>query len=154
MDAAEEEALANIKRVGCHVIHVFAEDDLPAFSYSVGIQRSAGAPEVIVIGLKHEVAHIVVNEYNNRVQDGERFTTGELYAGFLENFEVTFERVDRRHYQEHLGWDLWLYGGDDFEVLQLIYPTRSGVWPWDPEGPRLFGSLQPILTASGGREGG
>lgn len=106
---------------------------------------------MIVFGLEREIAHFVVNEYNGRVQAGERFSTGEFYAGFLETFEVTFERVDRRHYREHLGWDLWRYGGDAFEVLQLVYPTTSGVWPRDPDGPDLFGSLQPLLTPSGGR---
>ncbi len=157
MDLAEEKALADIERVGCHVIHVLAEGDLPPFSYSVGIQRSAAAPEVIILGLKREISHSLVNEYNERVRDGERFVAGAFYAGFLENFDVTFERVDRRHYREHLGWDRWLYSGDEFEVLQLVYPTTSGVWPvwpWGPDGPVVFGPRQPLLTASGGREAG
>ncbi len=151
MDLAEEKALADIARFGCHVIHVLAEGDLPPFSYSVGVQRSAATPEVIIVGLKREISHFLVNQYNERVRAGERFAAGRFYAGFLEDLDVTFERVDRRHYREHLGWNRWLYSGDQFEVLQLVYPTTSGVWPWDPDGPVLFGPLQPLLTASGGR---
>lgn len=154
MDIAEKKALADIERFGCHVVHVLAEGDLPPFAYSVGIQKAAGAPEIIVLGLGRDVAHFLVNEYNARVRAGERFSAGVLYSGFLEGFEVTFERVDRRHYREHLGWDLWLYGGDAFEALQLVYPTTSGVWPWDGDGPDSFGSRQPLLTGSGGREAG
>lgn len=71
---------------------------------------------------------------------------------FYDGFDVTFERVDRRHDREHFGWNRWLSDGDAFEALQLVYPTTSGVWPWDPTGPELFGSVQPRLTASGGRE--
>lgn len=37
MDPAEKKARADIERFGCHVVHVLAEGDLPAFSYSVGI---------------------------------------------------------------------------------------------------------------------
>ena len=129
---------------GCHVIHVLAEGDEPPFSYSVGIQRTATAPEVIIVGLKREISHFLVNEYNERVRAGERFAPGRFYAGFLENFEVTFESVDREHYRGHLGWARWLYDGDEFEVLQLVYPTTSGVWPWGSRGP---GVVRPAATA-------
>ncbi|MBK6922880.1 MAG: DUF4262 domain-containing protein [Deltaproteobacteria bacterium] len=154
MDAAEKKALEDIERFGCHVIHVLPEGDLPGFSYSVGVQKSVGAPEVIVLGLGREIAHSIVNEYNTRVRGGERFLPGRFYDGFLEGFEVTFERVHRGHYREHLGWDLWLHKGDAFDALQLVYPTTSGVWPWDPVEPNLFRARQPLLTASGGREAG
>lgn len=154
MDPAEKKALEDIERFGCHVIHVLPEGDLPGFSYSIGVGKSAGAPEVIVLGLDHKVAHSVVNDYNIRVRAGERFATGLFYDGFLEGFDVTFERVDPRYYRDHLCWARWLHKGDGFEAVQLVYPTTSGVWPWDPTGPDLFGTMQPLLTASGGREAG
>ncbi|MFC5742030.1 DUF4262 domain-containing protein [Dyella tabacisoli] len=62
MDAAEKKRLDDIEKHGCHVIQVLAEDDCPPFSYSVGIEQSSGYPEVIIIGLKRELAHIMVNE--------------------------------------------------------------------------------------------
>ena len=148
MDAGEQKALADIDRFGCHVIHVAPEGDLPPFSYSVGIQRSAGSPEIVVIGLKQPLAHSVVNEYNGRIQAGEMFVPGQLYAEFIEGFEVTFEQVEWQFYREYFGWDLWLYGGDGFEVLQLVYPTTDGVWPWQPSASEWFRQWQPLLTTS------
>lgn len=144
----EQKALADIDQYGCHVIHVCAEGDLPPFSYSVGIQRSSGRPEVVIIGLKQTIAHFAVNEYNSRGQAGETFTPGELYSGFLEGFDVTFERVEREFYREYFGWDLWLYGGADFEVLQLVWPTTEGVWPWQAGASEWFRDWQPLLTKS------
>ncbi|HYR28170.1 MAG TPA: DUF4262 domain-containing protein [Thermoanaerobaculia bacterium] len=148
MDAGERKALADIDRYGCHVIHVAAEGDLPPFSYSVGIQRSSGRPEIVVIGLKRDLAHSIVNEYNGRVQDNEVFTPGALYAGFIEGFDVTFETVDRAFYMEYFGWNLWLYSGPEFEVVQLVYPTTNGEWPWQSEVPEWFREWQPILTGT------
>ena len=148
MDPAEQKALDDIDRYGCHIIHVMAEDDLPPFSYSVGITRSAGKPEVFVIGLERELSHSVVNNYNQRVRDGEIFTPGALYSGFLEGFDVTFESVDRQFYDEYFGWDLWLYDGPGFDVLQLIFPTTEGVWPWQSQATEWFRSWQPILTTT------
>jgi len=147
MDSGEAKALADINQYGCHVIHVAAEGDLPPFSYSVGICRSSGRPEVVVIGLKHNVAHFVVNEYNHRARAGEIFIPGVLYAGFIEGFDVTFEKVEPEFYAEYFGWNLWLYGGANFEVLQLVYPTTSGAWPWQSSVSDWFRSLQPILTS-------
>lgn len=148
MDTGEQKALSDIDRYGCHVIHVVAEGELPPFSYSVGIQRSAGRPEVVVIGLKQPIAHFMVNEYNRRVQEGEIFTAGEQYAGFLEGFNIVIERVESQFYSDYFGWDLWLYGGPDFEVVQLVWPTTEGAWPWQPAASDWFRSWQPLLTNS------
>ena len=145
MDAAEERALRDIEKYGCHVIHVLAEGDLPPFSYSVGIEQASGAPELIVIGLKHELSHSIVNQYNRRVRAGERFEIGQSYSGFIGGFDCRIGRVDKSHYHNYLGWCRWLYKGNDFQILQLIYPTTSGTWPWDVAAPESFRVWQPLL---------
>jgi len=146
MTDSDKKVLSDIDEFGCHVISVFDPDDvLPQFTYSVGVQKSSGEPEVVVFGLKSTLAKSVVNNYNSRVRAGERFEAGRQYADFLEGFMVFFEPVDRQHYKEHFGYDLWLYGGEDFAVLQLIWPTTSGVWPWEPEASEWFKVNQPLL---------
>ena len=145
MDAEERKTLADIEQYGCHVIHVLAEDDLPPCSYSVGIQRSSGVPEVIVIGLKQPVSHFIVNEYNRRVRTGERFAPGQRVAGFIEGFESEFRAVHRSRHRDYMGWDIWLYGSGPFDALQLVYPTNSGVWPWDAEADEWLRVWQPLL---------
>jgi uncharacterized protein DUF4262 len=148
MDRGEQKALADIDQYGCHILHVAGEGELPPFSYSVGIQRSAGRPEVVVVGLKQPIAHFVINEYNRRVQEGETFTPGDRYEGFLEGFDVLIEQVDPQFYSDYFGWDLWLYGGPEFEVLQLVWPTTEGLWPWQPDASEWFRGWQPLLTKS------
>jgi hypothetical protein len=143
----EQRVLDNIAAYGCHVIHVLEEGDLPPFAYSIGIQKTSGAPEVIVVGLQQPMAHSVVNTYNSRVQAGESFRPGALYSGFIEGFDVRFEPVDRFHYREYLGVARRFYGDDAFDVLQLIFPSTSGVWPWADEAPSSFQSRQPILSS-------
>ena len=144
-DAGDEKALADIEQYGCHVIHVHEEGDLPPFSYSVGIQQSSGAPEVVVIGLKEPISHYAVNEYNRRVRSGERFYPGQFYSGFLEGFDVQFVVVDRAHYEEYFGWNRWLYDGNEFDVLQMVYPSTDGVWPWGAAASSWFRTRQPLL---------
>lgn len=146
----ERKTLENIESFGCSVLHIAAEDDLPPFTYSVGIQKSSNAPELVVIGLKQPIAHFIVNEYNRRVRVGEIFVDGERYSGFIEGFEVLARKVDPSFYDEYFGYDLWLYKGPNFEVLQFIYPTTAGVWPWETNASDWFRSNQPILSIHGG----
>ncbi len=140
----------DIAKYGCSVMHVFdPEDKLPPFAYSIGIQRETGAPEVVVIGLKRPIAHSVVNEYNKRVREGERFAVGQYYGGFLEGFEIYIGAVPKSVYDDYHGQNIDFYGGRDFEVVQVIYPTTKGVWPWAEDAPESFQEWQPVLAKKG-----
>jgi len=146
MDADEQKALDDIEKYGCHIIYVMAEGEAPPFSYSIGIWRSTGAPELIEVGLKRPIAHFAINEYNRRVRSGERFGDGQFAGGFLEGFDCVFREVDRAHYRDYLGWARWLYRSNEFPTLQLVYPTTSGVWPWQPEASEWFRKWQTMLA--------
>jgi hypothetical protein len=147
MGAREQKALDDIAKYGCHVLHVFEEGDLPPFSYSVGIYKTCGSPELIVVGLKQQISHWAINEYHRRVRSGEAFRAGDCSAGFLEGFEVRFSEVHKTHYQEYLGAGRWLYQGDDFPTLQMVWPSTTGLWPWDADATSWFRARQPILGA-------
>ena len=146
LDEHEQKAIDNIEEYGCHVMHIFGED-LPRFTYSVGIYGKTGQPEIIVMGLKRDVAHIIVNDYNEYVRDGKVYRPGEYYSDFLNGFDVTFVEVAKENYKEHFGWDIWYYGGTSFPVLQLIYPNMEGLWPWDDNVSDDFKWFQPVLGA-------
>src|SRR4051812_16286003 len=93
----------DIAAYGCTVMHIIEEGELPPFSYSVGITQETGEPEVVVLGLERDLAHSVVNGYNQRVRSGERFKSGQLYSGFIGGFEVLAEEVPSAHYDEYFG---------------------------------------------------
>jgi hypothetical protein len=88
----------------------------------------------------------VVNEYNRRVRSGEVIRPGQRYGGFIEGFEVATEEVDEAFFEEYLGYNLWLYQGPKFKVVQLVYPNASGVWSWEAQASEWFRSWQPVLT--------
>lgn len=142
----DERTRSDIAKYGCTVIHVMEEGEVPPFAYSIGIQQETSAPEVVVIGLKRAIAHSVVNEYNNRVRAGERFEPGKFYSGFLDGFEVYVEEVPLSAYEDYFGQDLNFYGGPKFSVLQIVYPTTKGVWPWAEDAAESFRQWQPILA--------
>lgn len=147
MEQYEHNILKHIEEYGCSVTSVFdPKEEEPPFSYSIGIAKSSGAPELIVIGLNSKLSHWMVNEYNRRIKSGERFLPGVLYEGFLEGFAVQFGTVAREHRAEYMRSACWLHGGPDFDALQLIWPNTSGVWPWDADASDWFRSNQPLLA--------
>jgi hypothetical protein len=145
----DERTRGDIAKYGCTVMHVMEEGELPPFAYSIGIQQETGSPEVVVIGLKQPMAHSVVNEYNSQVRAGERFEPGKFYSGFLEGLDVCVEEVPRSAYEDYFGQNLDFYGGPKFNVLQIIYPTTKGVWPWAEDAAPSFRQWQPILAKVG-----
>lgn len=147
MDKYEQKAIRDIDDYGCHILHVMEEEGFPSFSYSIGIERTSARPELIVTGLKRELAHSIVNRYNTNVRDGDSFEPNKYYSGFIGNHDVTFKTVEKKHYREYFGWGNWFYKGDDFRALQLIYPSTSGIWPWDKNAPEDFTWYLPKLYA-------
>ncbi len=152
MNPGKQKMLDNIATFGCQVTHVFdPKDEEPPFSYSVGIEQSCGAPELVVIGLKQQISHSIVNRYNSLVRNGTRFVDEEMVSGFIEGFDSQIRRVDPSHYDEYFGQAQWLYKGNAFSVLQLVYPTVEGVWPWDSEASPWFVARQPLLYKPAGQ---
>lgn len=146
MDEYEQKALDDIKKYGCHILHVMEDEKNPRFTYSIGIEKSTNQPDLIIYGLKNDIAQWMINEYKNRIKAGEVFEPFNQYGGFLDGFDVVFIEVGKRHYKEHFGWGNWYNKGSNFKMLQLVFPSTSGVWPWDEDAPEDFTWHQPLLS--------
>lgn len=146
MPSFDNKLQQDIQQYGCQVLHIAEEDELPPFAYSIGIHQTSSAPELVVIGLKQAMAHSVVNEYNARVRTGEPFVVGQRYSGFLGGHDIQIGSVHRSHYDEYFGTALRYYGHSDFEVLQIIWPSTAGVWPWDKGADDWLQQRQPLLA--------
>jgi len=144
--ANDQRVAADIEKFGCHVISVFDPGEkTPSFSYSVGIQSSAGAPEAIVVGVRSSLGHSMVNEYNNQVRRGIQFKRGVLYEGFLDGFAIYVEPAKASLLKEYtLGCNRY-YKDKPFSVVQLVYPSTTGVWPWQSAADEWFRVNQPML---------
>jgi hypothetical protein len=112
------------------------------------LYRTFGLPEVIIVGLRGELAHWILNELAARARGGERFKAGVMVDGLLDGFGVTFRAVSPEHVLAHFGWALWYYDHEPFPTLQLVFPTTAGVWPWDPEASEFLRTQQPLLETA------
>lgn len=132
-----------MRAYGWHVVWVFNAE--PEFAYTIGLHHTFVHPEIIVFGLRREVAHGVLNAVGKDVRAGRRFASGIVSDEIIAGYEVDFRPVPKTAYEAHLGWAIWYYDGADFPALQLVYPDRDGHFPWEPEAAQDFRTSQPVL---------
>jgi hypothetical protein len=58
---------------------------------------------------------------------------------------VFFRAMEKKHYREYLGFARWFYDGDEFPVLQCVWPDKGHRYPWHPEASEPFRKRQPVL---------
>ena len=146
VDKAEKKALADIEKYGLHVIHVLEDDSGPEFSYSVGLFESYGHPEIIIFGLRSELSLVLLNNMGHDIKSGKVFKAGEFDDGVLDGFLCYFGKVPKKQYIDYVGWDRWLYGSNDFPLVQCVYPTVDGIFPWEKDFPKETHWYCPMLT--------
>ena len=44
-----------------------------------------------------------------------------------------------------MGTARWFYGGSDFPLYQLVWPSRDGYFPWNELASDYLKHLQPVL---------
>jgi hypothetical protein len=145
-DDGEQKLISDIEEFGWHVLKIPEGDEGPSFAYSVGLFRTFNHPEIVIFGLDRDLMHRMINLIGEEVRQGRRFADGEAASGFLEGYDVRFHEVARRCYPEHFGYAHWLYKGDDFPVLQCLWPDMQGHFPTDPDFPESLRPRQPLLA--------
>ncbi len=135
----EWRAERSIRRTGWVFVHSDGDAEHPPYSYSAGLQQTAGFPELVVSGLAGELARHVLVELARRIKSGEtRLVDGSRVSGMIDNFDCAWRQVHPSQITPGaFGTAIWhrhLKTGrhDDVEAFQLVWPDRSGLFPWDP----------------------
>ncbi|PTQ07303.1 hypothetical protein CLG96_17250 [Sphingomonas oleivorans] len=149
-DKAEHDFLSVVRDHGWFHTRVFDEKgESPDFSYSTGFTVNHGYPEIILFSLSKDVSHSILWDFWREIEAGHRPPVGSKVGGIFGNADAVLLPVAKSAYHEHLGWNRWFYGGDDFDCLQLIWPDRGGKFPWEEGFDSKFADSQPDLTEGG-----
>ena len=87
MDKLETAIRQNIKKYGWHVQHILGEGKSPRFSYTIGLYQTYKHPELVIVGLRHEIMDTMIRSVVNRIKAGEQFEDGGRYGGILQGFD-------------------------------------------------------------------
>jgi Domain of unknown function (DUF4262) len=134
-----------------HTTHVEACDAGPAITYTTGLWKLHGVPEVVVCAMEEATAYALLDQIGRAFKDGFRPTLGARCSQFLEDADVVFIRVDEAVYEEALEHAVWYYAHhlkppQRFPVLQCVLPHKgTGRFPWEDGYPRALDDTQPLL---------
>lgn len=132
-DEDDVRMLENIRVLGWGAIHVEGDADGPGFSFSVGFYHTWQHPEMLIMGLDVEKAHAILALAAEEVEGGRRYLGGELSDDFLKGYACRLHQIPRESYPDYLGYARWLYSGDDFPALQILWPDRAGRFPGEDD---------------------
>jgi len=146
-DKHELKAIEDIRKHGVHILHVFDDEGKkPDFSYTVGLWHTHGHPEVLISGLKEGLRQSLLNHLNRMIGEGREFRDGQSYTDVIDDYKCYFQEFPKRQFKAYLGWDLWFYGGNEFEAVQMLWPSVDHIYPWDEKAGELLKNAQEILT--------
>ena len=149
LDEHERSFVANIREHGWFRTAVSADDEEPSFSFTTGFWKNAHQHELLIFGMRGEIVHDIFWDLFRDAQNGKSFATGRRTGDVFGNAPAYLFRIAERHYRNYLGWSCWFYRGIDFPCLQIVWPDRAGLFPWQAGFEHEFEGMQLDLTESG-----
>lgn len=145
---AEEFISHKIKEVGWCVQSLEKTENEPGFAYTVGLVETFDHPEIIGFGLAPDDLKNILNIAGENIKNGKKYKKGVMYEEFLEGFVLTFVEVDQNKKSDYLGYGIWYYGTDAFNVIQFVWPDMNCKFPWQKGFSENINDLQPILNTN------
>lgn len=151
VDESERQLLDDVAEYGWHCIHIMEEGKQVGYSFTVGMYQTFGHPELIIFGLSSSVSHQILSIVADAAQAGTPIDLSQPTDALIDHYSCCFAEVPLSEYYEHVGFARWYYQGDDFPLYQIVWPSKSGLFPWHPRSSAEFRAAQPVLgqAASG-----
>lgn len=139
--------LEDIDRVGWAIVAVEGQGARHLYTYTIGLTRYHGHPELLVSGSSFHTAHHVLDDLAALVRDGRRFEAGELLTRDELGHACLMVRVTS---PSRLRLAQAVYGSDStgpVPALQVVWADDDGKWPWElravPRDQEVYG--RPLL---------
>ncbi len=146
-DRSEQKVIDDIAKFGWHCVHIHAEGEFVEYTFTVGLFQTYKHPELIIFGLPSKVSHQILTIAANAAGSDTPLDLNQPTDALLDVYSCCFTEVPKTEYHEHVGYARWYYEGDDFTLYQVIWPCRSGFYPWHPLATAEFKRAQPVIAS-------
>lgn len=126
----DETTIGHVEDFGCSIIHIDKNSAGPGWSFTLGVFDTTGEPEIIVVGLRKDTAHHLLNEAAKLLRSGIDLTRGR-HKDLIGDVECEFRPLDPKWARHLMGWTNWYYRGEEYPVLQAVYPDLQNRFPED-----------------------
>jgi hypothetical protein len=142
--------LEQVRKHGWRSTHVQADGKhSPSFTYTTGFWYALRQPEFIVFDFPADLAHSVLARIHQLLSEGLPLQYGAPVEGILSNETVCLFPTKPELVSDYLVSSDWFYKRDSFPCVQLAWPDKAGLFPWEQAfNPKLL-NLQKDLSADG-----
>lgn len=131
-----------IQQYGWIVMNVHAEQP---WSYTIGVWKTFGEPELLVGAIDETGGTCLCNEYGNAIKTGARFSSGQTVDSWIEGRPVYLLQIDDEWKPWFLGTAVDDYDSVAFPALQAVWSDLDGHFPWESGWQREEGIQQFLL---------
>ena len=148
-DEPDEAIIRNVRKHGCHIVGISSDSKGPGYEFSIGLFLNYGHAELVIFGLDPDVSVPIINDIRDRAAAGQKFVAGDASDDILIGYKVCFVEVPLRVYGSYLGTAIWFYEKSPrpFPCLQIVWPDRNGLFPWQVECDEAVRRVQPVLKS-------
>jgi hypothetical protein len=146
--AAEKKIISDVEQYGFHVAQVHGDGYSPGFSYTIGLFKTYGYPELICFGLNQDLLHSVLWS-GKELLDKQPLPDQRIgYPDFIGDYDIRLLTVDKAWYRYYFGYGIWFNQGTAFPALQIVWPDKKALYPWEEEFNPNWKFGQPLLDRS------
>lgn len=118
----------------------------PTYSYTFGLEALIGHPEICIVGLSAVASRGLLDMTVNLLRQGVELPFDQPFVGLLDNeLRSMLVSVDVTKHAERFVTPPIIYGDQPWRMVQLVWPDRTGVFPWEDGWPHEMRLTQPLL---------
>lgn len=141
----ENQIIETVAKHGWQVSMIESDGYNPSFAYTIGLTKTYGHPELIIMGLGIQVMNKLLNIAGNLIKIGHTIQLNNDYDNFIKGYQCQFIQMHKAYYSDYLGYGIWFNKGQHFDTYQLVWPNKTGHFPWNKGDDELFDFWQPLL---------
>jgi hypothetical protein len=102
------------------------------FAYTIGLFEKYEHPEMFVFAFGSDNAKNISQSCGSYVKEGNVIYPNEINND-LANLASYARPIHPSNFEEFLGIGMEYYGHKNFPALQLFWPNKDGLFPWDEQ---------------------
>jgi hypothetical protein len=146
--AAEKQIISDVEKYGFHVAQICGDGYSPGFAYTIGLFKTYGYPELICFGLSQDLLHSVLWSGKGLLDKQPMPDQRIGYPGFIGDYDVRLLPVAKDWYRYYFGYGIWFNKSADFPALQIVWPDKKALYPWEEDFNPNWKFGQPLLDRS------
>ncbi|MEV5571286.1 DUF4262 domain-containing protein [Spirillospora sp. NPDC052269] len=144
-DPITEQTIRQVREHGWQVILIPADDLGPGWAFTIGLWHNHRSPELAMFGLDVKLMHRMLNGLAQNALNGRPAEDGQERDDVIDGYPVALKAVGHPWYKAFFGTAIKFYRRPPLPVLQVVWPSEQGAFPWDPESDEAHRGLQPQL---------